>query len=250
MVFFVASPPRGLPYSYFLYSIGFYEAFRAFFLSYYNSHKFVKLNESEDAALLAEIRTAITVAFPVPGNELEPKLIDKFFNACHRVFGSPPPYPDKTVFNQYSKPAIPAPDFFSELEKGLVQIGLSIVELGTTEVKLGNYYTIAEILNNLKSLLANNIYNDIGLLTIEIYDAFVRLLNLLRNDDLMVKRLNFRGIDELERGTELCRLVGKPVAENPRAIASLADVLDFFLQEWVAKKQWDQNEVQKLDRGR
>ena len=62
----------------------------------------------------------------------------------------------------------------------------------------------------------------------------------------MVKRLNFRGIDEFERGTELCRLVGKPVAENPRAIATLADVLDFFLQEWVAKKQWDSNEVRNL----
>src|SRR5687767_1773014 len=123
MVFFVAKPPRGLAYSYFLYSIGFYEAFRTFFSSYYNSHKLVKLNESEDSALLAEIRTAITVAFPVPANELEPKLIDKFFNACHRTFGGPPPYPDVTVFNQYSKPAISAPDFFPQLEKALIQIG-------------------------------------------------------------------------------------------------------------------------------
>jgi hypothetical protein len=78
------------------------------------------------------------------------------------------------------------------------------------------------------------------------YHVFVVLLNLLRNDDLMVKRLNLRSTNEFDRMTEICRLVGKPVAENPRQISSLADKLDYFLEEHVKKKQWDQNEVKDL----
>ena len=195
MIYAVATPIRGLAFSYFMYTIGFYDAFKAFFLSYYNSHKLVKLNEAEDAAILSDIRTAINIAFPNPPNELEPKLINKFFNACHRVFGQPPPLPPgpaQTVLGEYPKPEISAADFFPQFEKCLVQIALSIVELGITEIKLGNYYTIAEILNNLKSLLLNNTYNEIEELTYDMYHAFVVLLNLLRNDDLMVKRLNLR----------------------------------------------------------
>ena len=246
MIFVSNKPPHGLVFPYFLYTIGFYDAFKEFFASYYNSHKLVKLNESDDAAVLSAVRTAINVAFPDKANELEPNLVYRFFNACHRVFGRPPPGPKSPVFDEYPKPDIPTEDFFSRLEQCLVEISIPIVELGATEVKLGNYGDIVSSLTELQSMLVDNTYNEIEEVTIDINNAFTVLINLLRNDDLMVKRLSFRGNTDDGRMKEICRLTGKPFANNARQIYNLADKLDYFIEEQVKKKQWNQDEVKDL----
>lgn len=225
----VSRPKRHLIYPFWIYSIGLYEAFRVFFISYYNSPKMVRLNESEDATLLDLLRSTINEAYPNPSNELEPKFINKFFNACHILFGVHPPGPDETVFKDYPRPEVFATEFFGKFERPLIQMALSIIEFGTTEVKIGNFYTVAEYLNDLRSNLENYTYNEVEDVTKKAIQKFGLLLTLIRDDDLMVKRLKIRATEEDARIKEFCQYVGKPVAENPRQIISLAAKMEAFL---------------------
>jgi hypothetical protein len=243
MVYFrSSSPKRHLIFAFWFSSIGLYEAFKTFFISYYNSHKLVKLNEDQDRFLLAKLRLTINKVYPNTDNEIEPKFINKFYNACHRLFGIHPPGPDQTVFNEYSKPELLASDFFLEFEKCLVQFALAIEEVGTTDVKLGNYYSIAEILNNIRSIQLNFKYNEIEEITIRVIEKFGLLMGLILDDDLMVKRLKIRSTDPDDRIKEFGELVGKPVAQNPRQIRSLAFHMEAFLI-LVEATQWDQDLV-------
>lgn len=239
-----ANPKRHLAYSFWVYSTGIYEIVKALCVSMKNSHKLLKLTEAEDSVVLSLLNDTMNLAYPNPANELDPKFINKFFNACHRLFGIPPPGPDQTVFTEYIKPEVSANGFFNAFESALTEIALCIQELNiTADVRLGNYYTVAEHLNNLKSLLTNNTYNEVEYIAKYSAYCFGQLLALLDTDDLMVKRLQIRAEDRFDRLKELGQLVGKPAAQNARQIHGLALKMEIFCLQ-VETIDWTQQIIQ------
>ncbi len=227
-----------LIHSYFVETTGIREVFEAVFKSYLVSDENIKLNRSQDADLIADIKEALARAFPKPISSITPNLNELRYNAYWRLFG----YTLKGKEN-FPKVGSYNSEFNKTLEDIFYNIAQGILDQGITTEKLANPDALAMLLNDLRRQLVNRTYNEIEDIASYWFTAFDILRDLLRNDKLMVERLGIRSKEEDRRLIELGEKLKVPVAKETMYLFELADRMHVFLRERVEKTDWNSTEA-------
>jgi hypothetical protein len=232
----ILNPPktrRHLIYSYFIESTGIVEVFRALFTSYLISDEVLKLNRRDDVLLIEKIKETIDYVYSKPASKLTPDLEQLRWNAYWRLFG----YTIKGK-NDFPKVSSYNSEFNKNFESIMYEICHGILDRNITIEKLGNANALAELLDNMRSMLINKTYNEIEDISAVSAVRFERLLSLFDDDALMQTRLNIRSHGTYRRLIELGERLNVPVAKESLYLLQLALRMEIFLIA-IEDTQWD-----------
>jgi len=219
-----------LIWSYFVESTGIVEVFRALFKSYLESDDMLKLNHADDSVMINRIKESINNNFPIPSSSISPDPEGLRYNAYWRLFGYVI-HGKESILTPELKPSSSNMDFNSNLEKILYEIFQIILDKDITIEKLGNPSGLALLLNDLGKQLHNRTYNQIEDVAEYWYLNFKALREFIKDDDLMVKRLNVRSTGEDQRLIELGERLKVPVALKTVYLFVLAEQMQNFLKK-------------------